>query len=162
MPYATHIAGFARRAFRFHGNAALALALALPVAFGGVSAGAQPADAAATEITLELNALQPTDRGCRFTFLVSNDLDKEISQVAFELALFTKAGMISRLTIVDFKDLPVGKTKVRQFDFPGVDCADIGRVLVNNATQCAGDRVEADTCIRHLNTRTGTEVVFGS
>lgn len=162
MPSAAFIAGRAQRAFRGGRNAVLALAL--PFALGGVPASAQSTTDATTamELTLELNALQPVERGCRFTFMVSNGLGKEISQVAFEIALFTKAGMISRLTIVDFKDLPAGKTKVRQFDFRDIDCADVGRVLVNDATQCVGNGVEADACIRHLNTRTGTEVVFGS
>lgn len=119
-------------------------------------------EAASSSLTLELNALQPSERGCRFTFVATNELGNEVSQVAFELALFDKAGMISRLTIVDFKELPQGKTKVRQFDFPSVDCADLGRVLVNDATQCVGENVEAQACIRNLKTKTGTDVVFGS
>src|SRR5690606_39648754 len=108
--------------------------------------------AEAGELALGLNWVQPGGRGGRVAFRVSNALGKELSQVAFELALFTKAGMISRLTVVDFKDLPVGKTKVRQYDLPSLNCADVGRILVNNTTECAGDGVEADACIRHLKT----------
>src|SRR5690606_3274290 len=112
--------------------------------------------------SLELNALQPRERGCRVTVLVSNDLGKELSHVAFELALFTKAVMIPRLTEVDFNDLPGGKTKVRIYEFIMPDCNDVGRVLVNNTSQCVGDGVEADACIRQLKTKTATEVTFGS
>lgn len=140
--------------------------LAAVVGAQGVALAQQDAPASAPVetpvLTLELNALQPSERGCRFTFVASNTLGSEVSQVAFELALFTKAGMISRLTIVDFKELPDGKTKVRQFDFPNMDCADIGRVLVNDATQCVGDGIEPGACIRNLKTQTGTEVTFGS
>ena len=110
---------------------------------------------------MELNALQPTDRGCRFTFVVTNTLGGELTSAAFELVLFDAAGMVSRLTIVDFKDLPEGKTKVRQFDFSGLDCTKIGRVLVNDATECAGPGLDPKACVRSLRTETRTDVVFG-
>jgi len=140
--------------------AALASVFILPLE--AVAQEASGAEGEASSLQLELNALQPSDKGCRFTFVAFNQLGSEISQVAFELALFDKAGMISRLTIVDFKELPQGKTKVRQFDFPGVDCGNLGRVLVNDATQCTGEAIEPQACIRKLKTETGTDVIFGS
>jgi len=164
MSYATR-AGLDRIAAHLEKSTMIVAGLALSflsAAFSPAQAQDAPAQTEAPELALELNALQPSERGCRVTFLVSNALGKELSQVAFELALFTKAGMISRLTVVDFKDLPVGKTKVRQYDLPSLNCADVGRILVNNTTECAGDGVEADACIRHLKTKTGTEVTFGS
>lgn len=96
------------------------------------------------------------------TFLVTNSLGNDLRQATFELALFTKAGMISRMTVVDFKDLPIRKTKVRQYDLSNLQCDDVGRVLVNTSTACTGDGLEADACIRHLKTETGTGVIFGS
>lgn len=164
MSYAMR-AGLARIAVYLEKNTIIATGLALLLlgaAFHPAMAQDAPARTEVPELALELNALQPSERGCRVTFLVSNTLGKELSQVAFELALFTKAGMISRLTVVDFKDLPAGKTKVRQYDLPSLDCADVGRILVNNTTECAGEGIEADACIRHLKTKTGTEVTFGS
>ena len=116
----------------------------------------------APALAVELNALQPIENGCRFTFVTTNNLGGELANAAFELVLFDKAGMVSRMTIVDFKDLPQGKTKVRQFDFSGVDCANVSRVLVNDATQCVGDGIEPGACIRNLKTETRTETVFGS
>ncbi len=112
-------------------------------------------------LTVELNALQPSDKGCRFTFVVTNGLGATLGSAAFELVLFDKAGMVSRLTVVDFKDLPDGKTKVRQFDFSGVDCTNLGRVLINDATQCVGDGIDPKTCIGSLTTSTRTDVSFG-
>lgn len=132
----------------------LALSAAIPQAWAQETA---PTPA----LSVELNALQPTDTGCRFTFVVANSLGGTLASAAFELVLFDKAGMVSRLTIVDFKDLPDGKTKVRQFDFSGVDCAGLGRVLVNDATQCTGEGIDAKACIAGLKTSTRTEVQFG-
>lgn len=117
--------------------------------------------APAPALAVELNAVQPTDKGCRFTFVVTNGLGGTVASAAFELVLFDKAGMVSRLTIVDFKDLPDGKTKVRQFDFSGVDCGNLGRVLVNDATQCSGEGIEERACIASLRTSTRTDIEFG-
>lgn len=164
MSHAMRAAAILKRAVRSKKRMMIAAAAVSLLSAGMLPAVAQDAapQASANSLSLELNALQPSERGCRVTFLVSNELGKELSQVAFELALFTKAGMISRLTVVDFKELPVGKTKVRQYDLPKLDCNDVGRVLVNNTTQCVGDGVEADACIRQLKTKTATEVTFGS
>lgn len=138
--------------------AAISMA-ALPV---GTAAGQDAeADAAASTLLVELNSLQPTDGGCRFTFMASNRLGAELEQAAFEIVLFDKAGLVTRMTVVDFKDLPDGKTKVRQFDFNGTDCADVGRVLINDATTCTGDGIEADACIARLVTETRSDVTFG-
>jgi hypothetical protein len=122
--------------------------------------GAQAQEARET-LTVELNALQPSDRGCRFTFIATNNLGAELTKAAFELVLFDTEGKVSRLTVVDFKDLPQGKTKVRQFDFAGLDCSKVGRVLVNDSTECAGSGVDSKACIQRLETKTLTGAVFG-
>lgn len=142
------------------GFAALAMASAT-VAGGARAQDAGTATAAEAALTVELNALQPSERGCRFTFVATNALGGELTKAAFELVLFDTDGKVSRLTVVDFKDLPQGKTKVRQFDFAGLDCATIGRVLINDSTECDGAGIDSKACIQKLKTQTRTEVVFG-
>ena len=119
----------------------------------------EPAPAPA--LTLELNGAQPSEKGCRLTFVVNNNLGADLSKAAFEIALFDEAGVVDRLTVLDFKDLPVGKTKVTRFDLAGTDCAKISRVLINSATECAGTGVEPNACMRKLKTDTGTGIAFG-
>lgn len=115
--------------------------------------------AGGTSLELELNAAQPSDKGCRLTFVVANKLGSDLTKAAFEIALFNKAGVVDRLTVLDFKDLPKGKTKVTRFDLSGVDCSGLGRVLINQATECSGPDVTPDTCMRQLklNSRTAAE-----
>ena len=128
----------------------------------GATALAQEA-APGPSLTLELNGLEPSSGGCRLTFLVRNGLGAALEKAAFEIALFDKAGLVQRLTVFDFKDLPDGKTKVRQFDLAETDCAAVGRVLVNDAVACEGEGVEAGACIRHLDAATkAADVTFGS
>ena len=70
----------------------------------------------APQLSLELNAAQSSDKGCRLTFVVNNGLGADLSKAAFEIALFNEAGAVNRLSVLDFKDLPAGKTKVTRFD----------------------------------------------
>lgn len=113
-------------------------------------------------LTLELNALQPSEKGCRLTFVVTNNLGAPLDKVGFEVALFNQAQVVDRITVLDFKELPRGKTKVRRFDLGELDCTKITRVLVNDSTECAGAGIDPKACIRQLNPTTKSGIQFGS
>ncbi|WP_421912635.1 hypothetical protein [Mesorhizobium sp.] len=136
------------------------LTSALAMSLATVPAWAQQS-APVPALGLELNGAQPSDKGCRLTFVVSNNLGADLSKTAFEIALFNEAGVVDRLTVLDFKDLPAGKTKVTRFDLAGADCAKISRVLINSATQCTGAGVEPNACMRKLKTVSKTGIAFG-
>jgi len=131
----------------------------LAISLGSAQAWAQ--SASAPQLSLELNAVQPSDKGCRLTFVVNNALGADLSKAAFEIALFNEAGVVDRLSVLDFKDLPAGKTKVTRFDLAGTDCTKLSRVLINSATECAGASVEPAACMRGLKTETKTGIAFG-
>jgi len=133
------------------------LAAALLAAASPVSAQDAPAPA----LVLELNGAQPSDKGCRLTFVVTNNLGAELTKAAFEIALFNEAGVVDRLTVLDFNELPAGKTKVARFDLAGTDCAKVTRVLVNHATECAGAGVDPKACLARLKPETKSTIVFG-
>jgi hypothetical protein len=135
--------------------------LSAAVAMAGVGNASAQETNAAPPLTLELNGAQPSEKGCRLTFVVTNDLGGGLSKAAFEIALFNDGGVVDRLTVLDFKDLPAGKTKVTRFDLPGLDCARIGRVLVNSATECVGDGISPAACLGQLKTQTKTTISFG-
>lgn len=116
---------------------------------------AQPA------LQLELNAVQPSEKGCRLTFVVKNNLGAELSRAAFEVALFNELGVVDRLTVLDFKELPAGKTKVTRFELANTDCTKITRVLINGATECQGEGIEPTACMRQLTTSSKGGVEFG-
>lgn len=113
-------------------------------------------------LRVELNALQQNEAACRVTFVVNNRLGSQVDAAAFEIALFDRDGLVTRMTIVDFGALEEGRTKVRQFDLAGTQCDSIGRVLINDATQCSGPEIEADACIAELATETRSDIEFGS
>jgi hypothetical protein len=143
-------------------TATIARFLTATVVMSPVPVPAQSGDAApAPALTLELNALQPSEKGCRLTFVVNNGLGSELAKAAFEIALFDAQGVVGRLTVLDFKELPVAKTKVSRFDLAGTDCAKVSRVLINHATECTGAGIEPAACIRQLKTETKTGIKFG-
>ncbi|MGX9145037.1 hypothetical protein [Mesorhizobium sp. 128a] len=141
----------------------LTISLRLLTSTLAMSHGSAPAwaqSAPAPQLSLELNAAQPSDKGCRLTFVVNNALGADLSKAAFEIALFNDAGLVDRLSVLDFKDLPVGKTKVTRFDLAGTDCTKLSRVLINSATECTGAGVEPGACMRGLKTAK-TGIAFG-
>lgn len=113
-------------------------------------------------LRLELNSLQPSDKGCRLTFVVTNELGAELAKAAFEMALFNEAGVVDRLTVLDFNELPAAKTKVARFDLAGTDCAKVSRVLINRVTECVGSGIEPDACQRQLRPETKSGITFGT
>jgi hypothetical protein len=115
----------------------------------------------AKALTLELNGMQPSDKGCRLTFVVTNELGADLTRAAFEIALFDEAGVVNRLTVLEFKDLTAGKTKVSRFDLAGTDCARVSRVLVNGVVECGGQGIEPATCLRGLKTSSRAGIPFG-
>jgi hypothetical protein len=141
-------------------TATLILSAAVATAFSW-DATAQQAAKPAPALSLELNRAQPTDKGCRLTFVIVNHLGADLDNAAFEVALFNTEGVVDRLTVLDFKDLPAGKTKVTRFDLPDTDCSKISRVLVNNATDCAGKGIEPNACMEDLKTDSKATIAFG-
>lgn len=126
-------------------------------------AAAQEADVVQeTRLVIELNALEPSERGCRVTFVAANNLDGDLDRAAYELAFFDTDGLVSRLAVVDFLDLDQGRTKVRQFEFAGMDCAAIGRILVNDLAECVGADIEAASCMSRLTIDNKTSIQFGT
>jgi len=113
-------------------------------------------------LALELNALTPSDTGCRITFLATNKLGTELTRSAFEIALFGAGGGIERLVSLDFKAMPEGKTRVLQFDIGELGCDKVSRVLINDVVACEGTGLDPKVCLSGLSTVSRLEgVEFG-
>lgn len=103
-------------------------------------------------LALELNALTPSETGCRVTFLATNKLGTEVARSAFEIALFGTGGGIERLVSLEFKAMPDGKTRVLQFDIGEIGCETLSRVLINDITACDGEGLDPKVCYAALST----------
>ncbi|MEM9107276.1 MAG: hypothetical protein AAGC96_16615 [Pseudomonadota bacterium] len=139
--------------FEFWLTTAVALVLGTGVAFSQDST---------SRLSLELNNLTPSDAGCLATFMVKNGLQQPLEKVGYEIVLFDTDGLVERMMVLDFSPLTSGKTRVRQFDLPGTNCTQIGRVLVNDVAFCEGPDLSANACLEQLETSVRPKVEFGS
>lgn len=134
------------------------LPLALLAAFYPAPA-AQAQDARTSgNLTVEINDLVSSDKGCKLTFVAGNGLAQSLSKIAFEFVLFDEKGLVERMAVLDFRDLPAGKTKVRQFDLSGTKCEALKSLLINDAPVCDGEGVARDACMKVLKTGSKSSV----
>jgi hypothetical protein len=123
--------------------------LALAVALAGtvpVMALARSAEDASLRLFLELNAIQDVGGGCRLTFLVRNETGEAIDKAVFETVIFDTSGGVVKLSLFDFRDLPVDRPRVRQFDLPEMACNTVEQALINGASSCVVDGAESGVC----------------
>ncbi|WP_027260097.1 hypothetical protein [Leisingera aquimarina] len=129
-----------------HGRKSLkSLFLAATLAANGAAAE----DAAKPGISIELSAAEAAGDACKLSFVVQNTHAKDVDQAVYETVLFGAQGQVARLTLLDFQDLPAGRLRVRQFQFPQ-PCDGISRVLINGAGTCTGDGLPDGACSRGL------------
>ena len=119
----------------------------------GISAQGAP------RLSLTLAGATEAEGACRLSFLAENGLGSDLDELVVEAVIFTRAGAVERLLLLDFRDLPAGKPRVRQFDLAGLRCAALGQVLINGVETCEG--ADEAACADALETGSrvdGTEV----
>ncbi|WP_234937526.1 hypothetical protein [Rhizobium herbae] len=129
----------------------------LAVFHAGEGALAQEAGTSGN-LSIEMNDLAPSEKGCKLTFVAGNGLTQSLSKVSFEFVLFDEKGLVERMAVLDFRDLPAGKTKVRQFDLAGTKCEAVKSLLINDAPVCTGEGVAKDACMKALKTGSKSSV----
>ncbi|WP_108258332.1 hypothetical protein [Mangrovicoccus ximenensis] len=103
------------------------LPIPLLLAASAALAGTPPA-------TVELNALEQVEGACRASFAAESAPGLEA--LVLEAVIFDAGGAVAQMTLLDFRDLPAGRMRVRQFDLAGLDCASLPRVLINGMETC--------------------------
>lgn len=110
---------------------------------------------------LELNNASDTSNGCRLTYVATNNTGTALTETSYEVAIFDGEGRVSRLLVLEFGALPLGKTKVVQFDLAEQACSDISRIIVNNIADCKSADGDHDFCITGLVTNSRNDIQFG-
>ncbi|MVO14695.1 hypothetical protein [Parasedimentitalea huanghaiensis] len=109
-------------------------------------------------VSIELSAADAIGEACRLSFVVQNSHSQDIASSVYETVLFNVDGQVAQLTLLDFQDLPAGRMRVRQFQFDGLACDDISRVLINGADTCKGEGLPQDACHKNLTLRSLTKM----
>ena len=120
-----------------------------------LAAAALPGQLLAQEarLSVELNEVAPSEKGCKLTFVATNGLARSLDKASFEFVLFDGKGLVERMAVLDFRDLPAGKMKVRQFDLAGTKCDQVKSLLINDAPVCEGEGLEKGRCMDGIVTR---------
>lgn len=123
-------------------------------------------EAADNRIVLELNTATDTDNGaCRLTFVALNNTPTGFARTGWQVGIFDASGIVRSILALEFGALPVGKTKIVQFDLAGQGCQNISRVVVNDVTLCqpegGEDGVLASACLEALSTTSRASIEFG-
>lgn len=119
---------------------------------------ALPVAAGAEGLSVELNKLETGEGGvCRAFFLIRNGTDRTFEEAELSLAVLDGDGVIDQLLTLDLAPLPVGRTVLKLFEVPGIDCADISELLVHDVPACRAANAEPEDCfaILSLSSRAG-------
>jgi hypothetical protein len=128
---------------------------------GSTSVAAQQTDktASARMVTVELNKLESVDGACRVYLLLHNGTETSFDKLQIELVSFEPNGEIGQRIAVDLAPLQAGRTVVRLFDLPKVDCQQIAKVLLNDVIACSPAPAAGTSCLDDLqpSSRAGPE-----
>jgi hypothetical protein len=119
-------------------------------------------DAQQRLLTIELNRMQPSQDGCRLSFMAVNRLGANLDRTALEIVIFDAGSIVSQMLLLDFGQLPNQKTKVVEFDL-SLQCEEISRVLINDVAECAAadEQNMVEQCFNALRTSNRAEIEFG-
>jgi len=112
-----------------------------------IAAGAPGGAVAEPVIGAELNTLATVDGNCRMTIVMTNGLDTAVDKLTLETVLFDADGTVIRFLLLAARPLPARRMRVQQFDVDRLACEEIGRVLLNDVTACAGTGLDPQRCL---------------
>ncbi len=114
-----------------------------------------PSDGA---ITLELNKLEASEKGCRAYVVVSNPSSTTYDAYKLDLVMFQTDGVIGRRFALDLAPLRPSKRTVKLFELDNASCDNIGSFLVNDVLECRTASGPATDCLAGLKVSSLTKV----
>jgi hypothetical protein len=101
-------------------------------------------------MALELNKLEPLDKGCRAYMVIENKAATDYETFKLDLFMFRKDGVIGRRFAIDLAPLKGNKRTVKLFDLAGAPCDEIGSFLINDVLECKAGTAAASDCLARL------------
>jgi len=124
----------------------------LTVAIGLLTAAlaANPVEAQDGDVSVELNKLEPLEKGCRAYIVVANGSDTPFQSFKLDLVLFGADGIIAKRFALDLAPLKANKRIVKLFDLDGVACEGVGSLLVNDVLECRSEAGDVADCLSRM------------
>lgn len=113
-----------------------------------------------SEISIELNKVEASGKGCNMYFMLQNKTDSALQSYKLDLVLFDQDGVIAKQLVVETAPLSKGKTVVKAFPVAGMSCDEIGRLLLNDVPMCSDDKGAREDCTRITSVSSRTDIEF--
>lgn len=109
-----------------------------------------PAGAQEPDVSVELNKLEPQEKGCRAYVVVANGSDTTYQSFKLDLVLFGTDGIIAKRFALDLAPLKGNKRTVKLFDLDSVACDGVGSFLVNDVLECRSEAGAVADCLARI------------
>jgi hypothetical protein len=130
--------------------AAAVLMLALPALAQDAQPKTDQPAAGDNAVTLELNKLEASEKGCRAYVVVSNASSTTYDAYKLDLVMFQSDGIIGRRFALDLAPLKPSKRTVKLFELDNTSCDQIGSFLVNDVLECKAEAGPVTDCLARL------------
>jgi hypothetical protein len=109
-------------------------------------------------ITLELNKIEKSEKGCRAYVVVTNPTSTAYEAFKLDLVMFQTDGIVGRRFALDLSTVRPDKRSVKLFDLDGAQCDQIGSFLINDVMDCRTSSGPATDCLARLKVKSLTKV----
>jgi hypothetical protein len=123
----------------------------------GVSAAASAQNAT---LSVELNKLEASDKGCRAYVVINNATDALYDTMKLDLVMFQPDGIIGKRFVLDLAPLKPHKKTVKLFNLEDTPCDKVGSLLVNDIVECKAGGEAQNDCLARVSLSTLTNVTI--
>lgn len=109
-------------------------------------------------ITLELNKLEPSDKGCKAYVVASNPTTTSYDALRLDLVMFQTDGVIGRRFALELAPLRPARRTVKMFELDGTKCDGIGSFLINDVMECKSEAGPVADCLSRIKVNSLTKV----
>lgn len=103
-------------------------------------------------LRVELNRLESSGENCRAYFLIDNQKGQSWRSLKLDLFALDTDGVAAKRLAVEVGPVPEKKTLIKLFDFAGIACPRLGRVLLNDVMACEGAAETREACLSAIET----------
>jgi hypothetical protein len=109
-------------------------------------------------VSIELNKLEQSEKGCRAYMVLNNGSDSDFSSFKIDLVIFQTDGVIGKRFSIDLAPLRSKKKSVKLFEIDGTHCDKIGSLLINDVMDCKAGGAAVPSCLADLKASSLSQV----